>query len=77
MKWGAKAGGKGGQATLTVAMKDEAAVFETKDLEEINLYPLLYNDLSAALEGKESAIPGVFDGLKTVEALEKIYKAVR
>ena len=36
----------------------------------------MYRHLSNALEGKDDSFANAYDGLRTVEAIEKIYKAV-
>jgi len=41
------------------------------------LYKAVYDDLSKALRGKDVKFPTTLDGAKTVEAIEKIYKALR
>lgn len=40
-------------------------------------YKNVYGDLLKALQGEDVNFPGSFDGARTVEAIEKIYKAVR
>ena len=40
-------------------------------------YKTVYEDLYKALRGKDVSFTGSLDGAKTVEAIEKIYKAVR
>ena len=43
----------------------------------IDFHAALYQDLSLALPSPNKDFPGCFDGLKTVETIEKIYKATR
>lgn len=41
------------------------------------LYEAVYDDLLKSLQGEDVAFPGTIEGAKTVEAIEKIYKALR
>lgn len=42
-----------------------------------NFYQTMYNELSEVFRSETNAFPNSFDGLRTVETIEKIYKAVR
>lgn len=47
-----------------------------RDINE-RFYKNVYDDLLKALQGEDVNFPGSLDGARTVEAIEKIYKAVR
>jgi UDP-N-acetyl-2-amino-2-deoxyglucuronate dehydrogenase len=89
LDWSVAAAQKSTEATLTIATAKGLVRVGGETLNNVetgtsffspgyenkpaNLYEAMYNDL----EKNDAFFPNVFDGAKTVEAIEKIYKAVR
>lgn len=59
---------------LQAGKATNAASFETKTA---GIYETAYRHLARALNGGQQDFPGLLDGARTVEAIEKIYKAIR
>lgn len=53
--------------------QEENALFRPKPASDMTL---IYNEMIKAFDNKDASIAGTFDGLKTVETIEKIYKAI-
>ena len=62
-----------------ISLEDEAAEDSTATVAKpsMSFHQQIYEELVQALGKKENGFPNAFDGLKTVEAIEKIYKAVQ